>query len=60
MSNDKKSSVISRINSKWEATITISLPLSVLAKVAKMATKAKCEPVEIIKQFIAECVAEGK
>ena len=60
MSNDKKSSVISRINSKWEATKTISLPLPVLAKVAKMATKAKCEPVEIIKQFIAECASEGK
>ena len=60
MSNDKKSSVISRLNSKWEATITISLPLHVLAKVAKMATKAKCAPVEIIKQFITECVSEGK
>lgn len=60
MNNDKKSSVISRLNSKWEATITISLPLSVLAKVAKMATKAKCEPVDLIRQFIADCVAEGK
>lgn len=45
MTNNKKSSVISRLNSKWEATITISLPLLVLDKVAKMATKAKCEPV---------------
>ena len=60
MSNDKKSSVISRLNSKWEATITISLPLSVLAKVARMATKAKCEPVDLIKQFIAGYVSEGK
>lgn len=60
MNNDKKSSVISRLNSKWEATITISLPLSVLDRIAKMATKAKCKPIDIIRQFIAECVAEGK
>ena len=60
MSNDKKSSVISRLNSKWEATITISLPLSILAKIARMATKAKCEPVDLIKQFIADYVSEGK
>ena len=60
MTNNKKSSVISRLNSKWEATITISLPLPVLDKVAKMATKAKCEPVDLIRHFIANCVAEGK
>lgn len=60
MTNNKKSSVISRLNSKWEATITISLPLPVLDKVAKMATKAKCEPVDLIKQFIADYVSEGK
>lgn len=60
MTNNKKSSVISRLNSKWEATITISLPLPVLDKVAKMATKVKCEPVDLIKQFIADYVSEGK
>ena len=60
MTNNKKSSVISRLNSKWEATITISLPLPLLDKVAKMATKAKCEPVDLIKQFIADYVSEGK
>lgn len=60
MTNNKKSSVISRLNSKWEATITISLPLSVLDKVAKMATKAKCAPVDVIRHFIVNCVAEGK
>ena len=60
MNNDKKSSVISRLNSKWEATITISLPLPVLDKVAKMATKAKCEPVDVIKRFIVNSVEKGK
>lgn len=60
MSNNKKSSVISRLNSKWEATITISLPLPVLDKVAKMATKAKCEPIDVIKRFIVNSVEKGK
>lgn len=60
MNNDKKSSVISRLNSKWEATITISLPLPVLDKVAKMATKAKCEPIDVIKRFIVNSVEKGK
>lgn len=60
MSNDKKSSVISRLNSKWEATITISLPLPVLDKVAKMATKAKCKPIDVIKRFIVNSVEKGK
>lgn len=60
MNNDKKSSVISRLNSKWEATITISLPLPVLDKVAKMATKAKCKPIDVIKRFIVNSVERGK
>ena len=60
MNNNKKSSVISRLNSKWEATITISLPLSVLDRIAKMATKAKCKPIDVIKRFIVNSVAEGK
>lgn len=60
MSNDKKSSIISRLNSKWEATITIPLPLPVLDKVAKMATKAKREPIDVIKRFIVNSVEKGK
>lgn len=60
MKKENQSKIISRLNSKWEATITISLPLPVLDRIAKMATRAKCEPVDVIKHFIVDCVAEGK
>lgn len=45
--NNTKSSVISRLNNDWEATITISLPLSALDKLAKRLeaeglTQAQC------------------
>lgn len=58
MSNNKKSSVISRLNSKWEATITISLPLPVLNKIAQKAAKAGRKPVDYMKLTIVKFAAE--
>ena len=52
MTNQKKSSVISRLNSNWEATVTLSLPLPVLNKIAQKAAKAGRKPVDFIKAVL--------
>lgn len=58
MNQQKKSSVISRLNSNWEATVTISLPLPVLNKIAQKAAKAGCKPVDYMKLTIVKLSAE--
>ena len=52
MTNQKKSSVISRLNNNWEATITISLPLAALDKLAKKAARRGFKPVDYIKESL--------
>lgn len=54
MINQKKSSVISRLNSNWEATVTLSLPLPVLNKIAQKAAKAGRKPVDYMKSKLLE------
>lgn len=58
MNQQKKSSVISRLNSNWEATVTISLPLPVLNKIAQKAAKAGHKPVDYMKLTIVKLSAE--
>lgn len=58
MTNQKKSSVISRLNSNWEATVTLSLPLPVLNKIAQKAAKAGRKPVDYMKLTIVKLSAE--
>lgn len=54
MTNQKKSSVISRLNSNWEATVTISLPLPVLDKLAKKAARHGFKPLHFAKMKLQE------
>lgn len=58
MNQQKKSSVISRLNSNWEATVTISLPLPVLNKIAQKAAKAGRKPVDYMKSKVIEISSE--
>ena len=58
MTNQKKSSVISRLNNNWEATITISLPLAVLDKLAKKAVRRGFKPVDFIKDSLQNIANE--
>lgn len=54
MNQQKKSSVISRLNSNWEATVTISLPLPVLDKLAKKAARHGFKPLHFAKMKLQE------
>ena len=57
--NITKSSIISRLNNNWEATITISLPLAVLDKLAKKAARRGFKPLHFAKMKLQE-FAEAK
>ena len=56
--NNTKSSVISRLNNNWEATITISLPLAALDKLAKKAARRGFKPVDYIKDVLTTDAAK--
>ena len=56
--NNTKSSIISRLNNNWEATITISLPLAVLDKLAKKAARRGFKPLHFAKMKLQEFAEE--
>lgn len=54
MKTEKTKSVITRINTNWEASITLTLPISVLDKIARKADKLKIKPSELMKTALNE------
>lgn len=52
MTNQKKSSVISRLNGEFEASITFTLPLSTLDKICRKANRRGMKPYDYIKAVL--------
>ena len=52
MTNQKKSSVISRLNGEFEASITFTLPLSTLDKICRKANRRGIKPYDYIKAVL--------
>lgn len=62
MTNQKKSSVISRLNGEFEASITFTLPLSTLDEICRKASRRGIKPYDYIKAVLIADAAnkEGK
>lgn len=52
MTNQKKSSVISRLNGEFAASITFTLPLSTLDKICRKANRRGMKPYDYIKAVL--------
>lgn len=52
MTNQKKSSVISRLNGEFAASITFTLPLSTLDKTCRKANRRGIKPYDYIKAVL--------
>lgn len=58
MSESKKSSVISRINGDFAASVTFTLPLSTLDKICRKASRRGMKPYDYIKAVLTTDAAK--
>lgn len=58
MNQQKKSSVISRLNGEFAASITFTLPLSILDKICRKASRRGMKPYDYIKAVLTTDAAK--